>query len=223
MACCRRRWWSAGGHRPTARNSIAPPPAGCRRRSWPVPASGGDRRRGGASGPSGRLAEPRRFRVWCPGGWSPGPPGRRGGRGHLWMTLPALGPGSVAGERTGSGGYDDLSEQPVGLAVGPGGEDQFAGFGGVPVAEPEGPQAVDDDRVAARPAQLAQMGAGAGVVGVDVPVTEVADQQRPAESAEAGRCQGESPWRVELAMGHQTADEPALVGEDVPEALAHPL
>src|SRR5712692_4439745 len=44
---------------------------------------------------------------------------------------------------------------PAGLAVGPGGEDQLSGLGGVPVAEPKTPQSVDDDRGAARPAQLA--------------------------------------------------------------------
>ena len=41
--------------------------------------------------------------------------------------------------------------------------------------EHQAPQAVNDDRVAAWPAQLAEMGAGIEVAGVDVPVTEVAD------------------------------------------------
>jgi hypothetical protein len=108
----------------------------------------------------------------------------------------AAGPGAGGPLRvngTGSASCHDLPEQPVGLTVGPSGEDQFSGLGGVPVAEPKTPQSVDDDRVAARPAQLAQVGAGVGVVGVDVPVTEVADEQRAAKSAEARRGQGESP------------------------------
>src|SRR5581483_7492147 len=114
---------------------------------------------------------------------------------------------------------DELSEQAVSLAIGPGGEDELVGPGGVPVAETQAPQAVDDGRPAVDPAQLAQVRAGDRVVGVDVAIAEVTDEQRSAEPAEAGRGQSEPPWRVQRAPGGQPAQERAVVGEDVHESV----
>ncbi len=86
------------------------------------------------------------------------------------------------------------------------------GFGGVSVDEPPAPQPVDDDLVAARPAQLAQIGAGAGVVGVRCPSPKRPTNSARGKSAEARRRQRESPRRVELAMRHQAADDaPSLI------------
>src|SRR5258708_34909789 len=76
---------------------------------------------------------------------------------------------------------DDLSEQAVGFPIGPGGEDQLVGLGGVPVAELQAPEPVDDDRLAVHPSQLAQVRARHGVVDVDVAVTEVPHEQVSAE------------------------------------------
>ncbi len=107
IACRGGHWWSAGGHRPVTRNSIAPAPAGCGPRSWPVPASREDRRRGGrrrASGPPPRAKEVSRP---APGRLVLLPPERTGAGGHLWMTLPARwARGSSAGER------DSVSQLP---------------------------------------------------------------------------------------------------------------
>jgi len=58
--------------------------------------------------------------------------------------------------------YDDLSEQAVGLAIGPGGEEQLAGLGGVAVAEPQAPEPVDDDWLAVRLPQLPRCTPAAG-------------------------------------------------------------
>src|SRR5258707_11725789 len=117
---------------------------------------------------------------------------------------------------------DDLSEQAVGFTIGPGGEDQFAGLGGVPVAESQAPEPIDDDRLAVRPPQLAQVRARHGVVDVDVAVTEVPHEQVSAELAESGWRRGQAPRRVERAPGDKPADERAVVGEDGPESVAPP-
>ncbi len=77
------------------------------------------------------------------------------------------------------------------LVIWPGREDQLVGLGGVPVAETQAPQAFDGHRVAVGPAELTQVRAGVRVVGVDVAIAEVADEQRSAEPAEVVRGQGE--------------------------------
>src|SRR6266496_1977867 len=119
-----------------------------------------------------------------------------------------------------SAGQYELSEQAVCLVIWPGSEDQLVGLGRVPVAETQAPQAFDGDRVAVGPAELTQVRAGVRVVGVDVAIAEVADEQRSAEPAEVVRGQGEPPWRVQRAPGDQPADERAVVGEDVHESVA---
>src|SRR5262249_42014256 len=95
-----------------------------------------------------------------------------------------------------SGGHDDLAEQTVGLMVGPSREEQFAGLGGVPVAEPQPPQAIDHDRPPVRLPKVANAGAVVRVVDVDVAVAEVADNQVSTEIAETVRCEREPPRRV---------------------------
>ena len=71
-------------------------------------------------------------------------------------------------------------------------------------------------------AQLARAGAGGRVVGVDVAVAEVADEQVAAEPAEAARRQRQAPRRVERAPGDQPPDERAVIGEHVHEPVAPP-
>ena len=116
----------------------------------------------------------------------------------------------------------DLSEQAVSFPIGAGGEDQLVGLGGVPVAELQAPEAVDDDWPAVRPSQLTQVRARCRSGDVDVAVPEVADQQIPAELAESGRRLSETPWRVERATGDKTADERAVVAEHIHESMTRP-
>src|SRR5215469_15760947 len=114
---------------------------------------------------------------------------------------------------------DDLAEQAVRLVVRAGGEEQLAGLRRVPVAEPQTPQAVDDDRLAIGLPQLAAASAVVRVVDVDLTVAEVSNEQITAELAEVRRREGEPPRRVELAAGHQAANQSAVVGEHVDEAV----
>ena len=95
----------------------------------------------------------------------------------------------------------DRAEQAVALFVGPGGEEERLGRSSrVVVPEAEGPEPVRE-RLAIAAAKLAAMGevpVRQLLVGVDVPVAEVADG--PVEAPEALRCQGEAPGRVQLAV-----------------------
>src|SRR5262252_8879004 len=115
---------------------------------------------------------------------------------------------------------DDLAEQAVRLAVRASGEEQFVGLRRVPVAEPQSPQAVDDDRLAIGLPQLAGPSAGVRVVDVDVTVAEVSNEQITAELAEVRRREGEPPRRVELAAAHQATNQSAVVGEHVDVAVS---
>src|ERR1700724_4011815 len=107
--------------------------------------------------------------------------------------------------------YNDLPEQAMRLAVRPGGEEELVCLGGVPVAEAEAPEPIDDDRPAARLLQLAQMPASGRTVDIDVSVPEVADEQIPAEPAETGRRQSQAPRRVERAAAGKPVDERAVI------------
>src|SRR6266700_7321351 len=135
-------------------------------------------------------------------------------RGQRWPNFSVTEMVSVVG--------DDLPKQAVRLAVGPGGEDQLACLGCVPVAEAQAPQTVDDDRAPVLLPQLAETRTGVRVVDVDVTVAEVPDQQVAAELTESGRCQREPPWRVQRATGDQTLDQSAVVGEDIHETVTRP-
>src|ERR1700726_2714408 len=89
--------------------------------------------------------------------------------------------------------YHDLAEQAMRLAIRPGGEEELVCLGGVPVAEAEAPEPIDNDRPAVRLPQLAQLPARGWTVDVDVSIPEVADEQIAAEPAETGRRQGQAP------------------------------
>jgi hypothetical protein len=82
----------------------------------------------------------------------------------------------------------DLSEQAMCLATWARGEEQLIGLSGVPVAEPQAPQAFDGDRLAVGLAQLAQVRAGDRVVGVNVAVAEVAVPVNPAAGVLQQNC-----------------------------------
>ena len=109
--------------------------------------------------------------------------------------------------------YNDLPEQAVRFAIRSGGEEELVCLGGVPVAEAEAPEPIDDDRPAALLPQLAQVRAGGWTVDVDVSIPEVADEQIPAEPTETGRRQGQAPRRVERAAAGKPVDERAVIGE----------
>src|SRR6478609_9342136 len=67
-------------------------------------------------------------------------------------------------------------QQPMRLFLDAGAEQQVVGSTGHAVAESQAPEAVDGDRVAVGPAQIAQPLAGLEVIRVDAAVAEVADQ-----------------------------------------------
>src|SRR2546421_5649379 len=84
----------------------------------------------------------------------------------------------------------------------------------------QSPQAVNSDRAAARPAELALELAGRRVIGVDPAVAEVADQDVAAEGAEGRRRQGHRPGRVELSAADKPLEQVAVRCEDVDESVA---
>src|SRR5579859_6796781 len=117
---------------------------------------------------------------------------------------------------------DDVTEQPVGLMIDPGGEVQGVG-GDVERTsrESEPPQPGDGDRAAVG-SQLAEELAGGGVEGVDPAVTEVPDQDVAAEDSEGRRRQRHGPRRVEPMPAGEPLQQGAARREDVDEAAARP-
>src|SRR5437868_810746 len=94
----------------------------------------------------------------------------------------------------------DFAEKTVGLPVGAGSEEQRVGGrleGGRAVPKSQTPQAIDNNRpvIAVKPSGTL----AAQAIGIDLPVAEVADQKRAAETPEIARCQRHSPRRVERA------------------------
>src|SRR3954470_11848883 len=78
----------------------------------------------------------------------------------------------------------ETSEQPVFLIYRPRGEeDRGLRAGGATVAEGEPPEAVDDDRLAVRPFEVAFRLERHRVEHVDAAIAEVADQELAAEAA----------------------------------------
>src|SRR6478672_13941844 len=110
------------------------------------------------------------------------------------------------------------SQQPIRLIIDAGAEQQVVAATGHAVAEAQAPEAVDGDRTAVGPAQVAQPPAGLEVVRVDAAVTEVADQQRTAEAAEVRRCPHQTPGRVQRAVAGEAGDHAAVLRVDVDEA-----
>src|SRR5215472_13477335 len=93
------------------------------------------------------------------------------------------------------------AEQTVGLAIGAGRKVQCVdGSAIAAVAEPEGPQSVDNDRLRVRLAHLADKFAVVGIEGIDLTIAKISDPQRTAQFAEIGRCERHTPGRVELVM-----------------------
>ena len=57
--------------------------------------------------------------------------------------------------------------------------------------------------------ELAKVGEGLGIVGVNEAVAEVSDEEIVAEDSEVGGSEGDSPGRVEVTAGDGAGDEVA--------------
>ena len=90
------------------------------------------------------------------------------------------------------------------LAIRAGGEKNRVGAkisaAGSVAANTKAPQPVDDDCLPLGVAHLVDKLASSRIVGVDVTVTEVSNQQLIAECPEIRGREGHSPGRIELAM-----------------------
>src|SRR5919204_4781226 len=93
--------------------------------------------------------------------------------------------------------YLDLAEQAVLLVIQTSREQQAARAARHPIAEAQGPQPVVLDRLSALPPKSSEEASGPRAVPVDLAVTEVADEQRVAERAEATRGDDQAPRGVE--------------------------
>src|SRR5580765_7419224 len=110
----------------------------------------------------------------------------------------------------------DASVRTMRLVARPRGEKQRVDrLTGKSVAERDAPEPVDLQRLVLCIAQSAKRRAGLEVIGVDAAITEVADEQAAAETAEAGRCQCHAPRRVELAARSNAMQQLAVRIVDV--------
>src|SRR5256712_9008838 len=124
----------------------------------------------------------------------------------------------------------DRAEEPVRLVVWTRREEQRAerSVGWAAVSELQRPQPVDRELLPVRgPEHADQLPCPVGqfLVGADVPVAKVADEQVAAEGAEAGGGHREAPRGIQLAM-LRDAREPVPVpveGGDESQALAREL
>ena len=80
------------------------------------------------------------------------------------------------------------AEQTVRLAVGASRKVQRVDGSAISaVAEPDGPQSVDNDRLRVRLAHLADKFAAVRVEGIDLTIAKISDPQRTAQFAKIGR------------------------------------
>src|SRR5262249_26771536 len=113
-------------------------------------------------------------------------------------------------------------EQAVLLVIRAGSEIHRIGLATIPaVADAEAPQPVDDDRLSAGIAQLVDELSGRSIVGVDMTVAEISDQQRACEWSEAGRRHGHAPGRIELAVLNQALQRLTRDIEGVDDSVTH--
>src|SRR6266851_587899 len=101
----------------------------------------------------------------------------------------------------GLGFEGDHAKQAVGVVVRTGGKEELIGLAAIAaVAELDGPELVDDDRLAGGIAQGAEERAGAGIERVDAAVGNVVgDEQRVAERAKIGGSHRQTPGRMQRA------------------------
>src|SRR5438046_116450 len=98
----------------------------------------------------------------------------------------------------------DSSEQAVTFVVYTGSEEEVIGrTRQASVAEGERPQAINGDGLTLVVLQLSEKATRGRSECVDAPIAEVSHQQSVAESAKAGRRQGQTPGRVQSAAGSE--------------------
>src|SRR5260370_555886 len=130
----------------------------------------------------------------------------------------------------------NLAKQAVGVVVRTGGKEQLVGLAAVAtVAELDGPDLVDDNRLVICIAQRAEERAGNGIEGVDPAVGNVVgNQQSVTELAEISRSHRQTPQRMERtgdalknSPGGGKFDHEAgwrlVATEGYPEVAAHGL
>ena len=110
----------------------------------------------------------------------------------------------------------DPSEQAISFVIDTGGKEEVIGrTRQASVAEGERPQAINGDGLTLVVLQLSEKATRGRSECVDAPIAEVSHQQSVAESAKAGRRQGQTPGRVQSAAGSETADEIAICAKNV--------
>src|SRR2546428_1563086 len=110
------------------------------------------------------------------------------------------------------------TKQAVLLVLNPGREEERVERPGpTAIAEVQGPEPADHDRLLVRRPQRALEFPILGVVGVDAAVAEVADQEGAAELTELLGSQRQPPGRVESASRGEPLQKVALGVEDVHE------
>src|SRR5262249_55052255 len=78
-------------------------------------------------------------------------------------------------------------------------------------------ESLGNERMTFRARQRALESARRGIVSMDRAVAKVADQEIAAEVPEGGWRQCQAPWRIQLALAHQSFDAYAICGKDVDE------
>src|SRR2546427_10137031 len=147
----------------------------------------------------------------------------------MWGAPGGAGCGALPGPPPDSG-CGDRAQQAVGLVVRAGCEEQGVGRAIVrgSVAELQGPEAVDRQRLPARVPQLSTVlepSVRHFLVGVDLAVAEVSYEQIAAEATEVRGCEREPPRCVELAVLRDTREQRArgVVGVHEPSSLSMDL
>src|SRR4029077_17231163 len=115
---------------------------------------------------------------------------------------------------------DEVPQESIMLVVDAGGEIERARHrvqrsGG----EAEPPQPGDGERLAG-PVQQTTLEMTGAIVGIDVPVPAVADQECAAECSQHRRRQGQSPGGVEAAFANKPLEQVSVRAEDVDESVA---
>src|SRR5262245_29984569 len=109
-------------------------------------------------------------------------------------------------------------KQAVRLLLGPGREVQRVSVaGGHAVAEDDAPQPVDHDRPAGLVLQLAEEFPVRRIEGLEMAVSEVADNECAAERPEIPGRQREAPRRVQMVPADQTLQQMTVRVEDIHE------
>src|SRR5579863_5081030 len=109
-----------------------------------------------------------------------------------------------------------ISKNPARIIVDSFSEIERIGFDiGSPGAKIDGPQILENQRVAIGAIQGAVECSRNRVEGVDPAIAIISDQQIASKISKTGRSKGEAPRRLQLAAGRKTARECAVRVEDI--------